>query len=174
MKLDKQAKYSKSHEWVRQEGDLYVYGITDHAQGELSDLVYIELPEVGQKFSQGEIVGVVELVKAASDLYLPIDGVVVEVNESLTDNPEIINSDPYGDGWIIKFRAADPTQIDELDVSRNLREFFRRRTMPYLPNTDNDIQSMLKTIGVSTVAELFDDVPAQFRFPELEISKGGL
>jgi glycine cleavage system H protein len=114
MKIDPEARYTETHEWVRKEGDLIVYGITDHAQDALSDIVYIELPEVGSQFSKGDVIGAVESVKAASDLYLPMDGEIVEVNESLTDTPEIINSDPYGDAWIVKFKASQSEQWDEL------------------------------------------------------------
>jgi len=106
MKLDANARYSESHEWVRKEGDLFVYGITDHAQDQLSDLVYLEPPQVGDSFNKGDTIGVVESVKAASDLYLPMSGEIVEVNNSLVDTPEVMNSDPYGEGWIVKFKAG--------------------------------------------------------------------
>jgi glycine cleavage system H protein len=114
MYLDKNARYSKSHEWVRPEGELFVYGITDHAQSELSDLVYIELPEVNASFAQGDIIGAVESVKAASDLYLPIGGEIVEVNQDLPEAPDTINQDPYGKGWIVKVRAANPAEWEAL------------------------------------------------------------
>jgi glycine cleavage system H protein len=114
MQLDNSARYSKSHEWVRPEGELFVYGITDHAQSELSDLVYIELPEVGARFAQGDIIGAVESVKAASDLYLPIGGEIVEVNEALPEAPDTINQDPYGKGWIVKVRASNPAEWEQL------------------------------------------------------------
>jgi len=114
MKLDKSARYVDTHEWVRQEGDLIVYGITDHAQDQLSDLVFVELPEVGDTFEKGDIIGVVESVKAASDLYLPMSGEIVAVNEDLADAPELMNSDPYGEGWIVKFKPADLSEWDEL------------------------------------------------------------
>jgi glycine cleavage system H protein len=114
MYLDKNARYSKSHEWVRPEGELFVYGITDHAQSELSDLVYIELPEVNASFAQGDIIGAVESVKAASDLYLPIGGEIVEVNQDLPEAPDTINQDHYGKGWIVKVRAANPAEWEAL------------------------------------------------------------
>ena len=114
MKLDPNAKYQESHEWARQEGDLIVCGITDHAQDSLSDVVYVEFPEVGQTLSQGDTFGVVESVKAASDLYMPMGGEIVEVNESLEDEPELVNSDPFGQGWMIKFKPADPAEWDSL------------------------------------------------------------
>jgi glycine cleavage system H protein len=114
MKLDLNARYAESHEWARKEGDLIVCGISDHAQDELSDVVYVELPEVGDSFDQGESFGVVESVKAASDLYMPMGGEIVEVNDTLEDSPEIINKDPYGEGWMIKFKPSDPGEWDDL------------------------------------------------------------
>ena len=114
MKLDKQAKYQESHEWVRREGELMVCGISDHAQESLSDVVYVEFPEVGDTLSQGDTFGVVESVKAASDLYMPLSGEIVAVNEQLEDEPELVNSDPYGEGWLIKFKPSDPSEWDSL------------------------------------------------------------
>jgi glycine cleavage system H protein len=114
MTIDAQARYSKTHEWVRKEGDLMVYGISDHAQQELSDIVYVDLPEVGASFSKGDIVGVVESVKAASDLILPISGIVSVINEDLGAGPEVLNSDPYGRGWMVKLKPTDPAEWDEL------------------------------------------------------------
>jgi glycine cleavage system H protein len=114
MKLDPKAKYQDSHEWSRWEGDLIVCGITDHAQDSLSDVVYVELPEVGQKLNKGEVFGVVESVKAASDLYMPMGGEIVAINESLSDTPETVNADPYGEGWMIKIKPSDPAEWDSL------------------------------------------------------------
>lgn len=114
MKLDPQARYSKTHEWVRWDGDEVICGITDHAQESLSDIVYVELPEVGDQFEREEIFGVVESVKAASDLYMPMSGEIVAVNEALEDSPELVNQDPYGKGWLIRFRPSDPSQFDQL------------------------------------------------------------
>lgn len=114
MKLDKDARYTKEHEWIRKEGELFIYGISDHAQDQLSDIVFLEPPEVGDSFAQGDSIGVVESVKAASDLYLPMSGEIVEVNDALVDAPEIMNSDPYGEAWIIKFKASDPAEFDQL------------------------------------------------------------
>ena len=114
MKLDKDARYQESHEWVRQEGELIVCGISDHAQESLSDVVYVEFPEVGDSLSQGETFGVVESVKAASDLYMPLSGEIVAVNEQLEDEPELVNSDPYGEGWLIKFKPSDLSEWDSL------------------------------------------------------------
>lgn len=114
MKLDPKARYAKSHEWARQEGDEFVCGITDHAQESLSDVVYVELPEVGDTFAKGDTFGVVESVKAASDVYLPLGGEITAVNETLEDTPELVNQDPYGAGWMIRFRPSDPDEFDGL------------------------------------------------------------
>ncbi|RMF03618.1 MAG: glycine cleavage system protein GcvH, partial [Chloroflexi bacterium] len=105
--LDPNAKYQETHEWARKEGDVIVCGITDHAQDSLSDVVYVELPSVGDTLSKGDVFGVVESVKAASDLYMPMSGEITEVNQALEDEPETINSDPYGAGWMIKFTPSD-------------------------------------------------------------------
>lgn len=114
MNLDANAKYQDTHEWVRQEGELFVCGITDHAQEELSDVVYVELPEVGASLSKGDILGVVESVKAASDLYMPMSGDIVEINEQLEDEPELVNSSPFAEGWIVKFKPSDMAEWDTL------------------------------------------------------------
>ncbi|MFC2055194.1 glycine cleavage system protein GcvH [Chloroflexota bacterium] len=123
MKLDKDARYTKEHEWIRKEGELFVYGISDHAQDQLSDIVYLEPPEVGDSFAQGDSIGVVESVKAASDLYLPMDGEIVEVNDALVNAPEIMNSDPYGEAWIIKFKTSDPAEFDKLMSSEDYEKY---------------------------------------------------
>jgi glycine cleavage system H protein len=108
-------KYATSHEWIRAEGDgVYVVGITEHAQGLLGDMVFVETPEVGDSLAQADECGVVESVKAASDIYAPISGEVLEVNEELEDTPEAINNDPYGDGWIYKIKADDVSELDSL------------------------------------------------------------
>lgn len=107
-------KYANTHEWARQEGDLIVTGISDHAQDALGDLVYVEAPEVGSIVEAGQQAGVVESVKTASDIHAPVSGEVVEVNPALEDDPETINEDPYGKGWIYKIRPSNPAQLDTL------------------------------------------------------------
>ncbi|WP_136681455.1 glycine cleavage system protein GcvH [Neptunomonas sp. XY-337] len=108
-------KYVASHEWVRDEGDGTVtIGITDHAQELLGDVVFVELPEVGAEFAAGEDAGVVESVKAASDLYAPVSGEVVAINDQLEDSPELANSDPYGEGWFFRVKLSDQAEMDEL------------------------------------------------------------
>jgi glycine cleavage system H protein len=104
-------QYTKSHEWVLIEGDTVTIGITDHAQDELGDVVFVELPDEGATFDAGESFGTVESVKAVSDLYTPVGGEVVEVNSTLEDAPENINEDPYGEGWIVKLRTTDEADL---------------------------------------------------------------
>ncbi|CAA9434216.1 MAG: Glycine cleavage system H protein [uncultured Rubrobacteraceae bacterium] len=104
-------QYTRSHEWVRTEGDVATVGITDHAQDELGDVVFVELPEPGATLAAGDSFGAVESVKAVSDLYAPLGGEVVEVNSALEDSPEKINEDPYGEGWILKLQVSDQTDL---------------------------------------------------------------
>jgi glycine cleavage system H protein len=107
-------KYSKEHEWVAAEESVATIGITDHAQDQLGEIVYLELPSVGEKISKDDPFGVVESVKAVSDIYAPVSGTVVEVNEGLPESPEVINEDPYGDGWLIKVRISDLSELEDL------------------------------------------------------------
>jgi glycine cleavage system H protein len=107
LSVPEELQYTKSHEWVRTEGDTATIGITDHAQDELGDVVFVELPEVGATLDAGDSFGTVESVKAVSDLYTPVGGEVTEVNEALNDQPEKINEDPYGEGWMVKLRVSD-------------------------------------------------------------------
>jgi glycine cleavage system H protein len=106
--IPNELRYTDEHEWARQDGDLIVIGITDHAQAQLGDVVFLELPEVGSTLEKGKALGVVESVKAVSDLYAPLTGEVVEINDSLIDSPEGVNLDPYGEAWMIKIRPEDP------------------------------------------------------------------
>lgn len=114
MKLDPEARYAETHEWARWDGNEIVCGISDHAQEELSDIIYVELPEVGDAFERGDIFGVVESVKAASDLYMPMSGEITAVNEALEETPELVNQEPYGAGWMIRFTPSDPAEFDDL------------------------------------------------------------
>lgn len=106
--------YSKDHEWIRVEGDVGTIGITDHAQNSLGDVVYVELPKVGESFSAHESFGSVESVKAVSEIFTPVSGEILEVNESLQDESEKVNTDPYGDGWMIRVRMSNPGEVDSL------------------------------------------------------------
>ena len=114
MSIPENLKYTSDHEWVSSSGDELVVGITDHAQDSLGDVTFVELPEVGASFDEKAVFGVVESVKAASDLYMPVAGDVIEVNEELNDSPEKVNSDPYGDGWMIKVRPVNSATLDSL------------------------------------------------------------
>jgi glycine cleavage system H protein len=115
--------YSKDHEWVRVEGDVAVIGITDFAQNALGDVVYVEVPKPGEKFEAHESFGSVESVKAVSEIFTPISGEVVAVNESLQDEPEKVNTDPYGEGWMIRMRMNNPGEVDSLLSAVEYEEF---------------------------------------------------
>ena len=114
MKFDPGCKYNDEHEWIRVEGDEGIVGVSDYAQDQLSDVVYVELPEVDDTFERGDIFGTVESVKAASDVYMPVGGEILEINEELEDSPELVNQDPYGEGWFVRIVPDDPAQFDDL------------------------------------------------------------
>jgi glycine cleavage system H protein len=114
MKIDPNCRYTETHEWIRVEGDEGIVGITDYAQNELSDIVYVELPETGDSFEKGQVYAIVESVKAAADCYLAVGGEVLATNETLEDSPELVNSDPHGDGWFVRIKIADPAELDDL------------------------------------------------------------
>jgi len=107
-------RFTRDHEWVRLDGDLAIVGITDYAQSQLGDVVYVELPEIGHRVEKGKEAAVVESVKAASEVYAPVSGEVAEINEMLTTDPATVNADPMGDGWFIKLRLDDPKELDSL------------------------------------------------------------
>lgn len=107
-------RYTKDHEWIRMEGDIAVIGITDFAQHELGDIVYVEIESVGKDMNSGEVFGTVEAVKTVSDLYLPVNGSIAEVNPKLNSNPELVNSDPYGEGWMVKMKVSNQADVDAL------------------------------------------------------------
>jgi glycine cleavage system H protein len=115
--------YSEDHEWVREEEDCLVIGVTDFAQEELGDIVFVELPEAGEEFEKNDSFGVLESVKAVSDTFIPVSAKIMEVNENLIDNPELINDDPYGEGWLIKVDPADDSELDELLSAEEYAEF---------------------------------------------------
>jgi glycine cleavage system H protein len=114
MNVPDDLKYAESHEWIRIDGDTGTVGITDHAQNELTDIVYVDPPQVGASVTAGQAAAVVESVKAASDIYSPVDGEVLEVNESLSAEPALVNTSPYEDGWLYKIRLSNPSQLDAL------------------------------------------------------------
>jgi glycine cleavage system H protein len=114
MNIPDNLKYSEDHEWLRVEGDEAYIGITDFAQKELGDIVFVEVETVDETLEKGDVFGTVEAVKTVSDLLLPVDATILEMNEALEDEPELINKDPYGEGWIIKVKLENPSQVDEL------------------------------------------------------------
>ena len=117
-------KYTKDHEWIREQDDgSVILGITDHAQVSLGDLVFVELPETGAVLNAGDACAVVESVKAASDVCLPLSGTIVEANEALADSPELVNTDPYGEGWLFRFKPDTPAQLEELLASEDYERF---------------------------------------------------
>ena len=117
--------YTKDHEWVRISGDQATVGITDHAQQQLGDVVYVELPKVDDKFETSEPFGSVESVKAVSEIYLPVSGTITEVNQTLNDSPELVNQDPYGDGWMVVIKIDNPAQVDGLLSSIEYEDYIK-------------------------------------------------
>ena len=116
-------KYSKDHEWVRVEGEICVVGITDFAQDELGEVVFVETPEVGQTFAAHDEIGSIESVKAVAEVYTPISGEIVAVNETLEETPETVNKDPHGEGWLVKIRASDSSELGELMDAEAYKSF---------------------------------------------------
>ncbi len=114
MSYPENLRYTKDHEWIRLEGDTAVIGITDFAQHELGDIVYVEVETLGKALAAGDVFGTVEAVKTVSDLYLPVSGVIQELNPALTNGPELVNTDPYGEGWMIKMKVDNPADVDSL------------------------------------------------------------
>lgn len=121
-------RYTKEHEWIQIEDNIATIGITDYAQQELGDVVYVELPAVGQDFEAEESFGSVESVKAVSEIYMPLTGTVTEVNEDLADSPEVINEDAYGEGWMIKIEISDSSQLDDLLSADEYKEYLAEET----------------------------------------------
>ena len=126
MEIPHGLKYSKEHEWVATEETVATIGITDHAQDQLGEIVYIELPAVGDKISKDDPFGVVESVKAVSDIYAPVTGTVIEINEDLPESPETVNEDPYGDGWLIKVKITDLSDLEDLMDADEYAELLAR------------------------------------------------
>ncbi|HLS12644.1 MAG TPA: glycine cleavage system protein GcvH [Flavobacteriaceae bacterium] len=114
MNLPKELKYTKDHEWVRFDGDVATVGITDFAQGELGDIVYVDVDTEDETLDKEEVFGTVEAVKTVSDLFMPLTGEIIEFNEQLEDEPDLVNTDPYGDGWMIKIKFSNPEEVEEL------------------------------------------------------------
>jgi glycine cleavage system H protein len=114
MNFPENLRYTKDHEWIRVEGEEAIIGITDFAQHELGDIVYVDIDKVGQEITAGSVFGTVEAVKTVSDLYLPIDGSITEVNPKLNSNPDLVNTDPYGEGWMVRVKISNPEEIESL------------------------------------------------------------
>lgn len=123
MEIPSELRYSREHEWVAVEENIATIGITDYAQEQLGDVVYVELPEVGTQITKDDAFGVVESVKAVSDIYAPVSGTVTEVNAELPDSPETVNEDPYGDAWMIRVEMSDPSELDDLMTAAEYKEF---------------------------------------------------
>ena len=119
-------RYAKSHEYVHVEGNIGTIGITDYAQKELGDVVFVELPQVGAELEAGDELGSIESVKAVSELFVPVSGEVVEINEALVDNPALVNTDPWGDGWMVRIKLADVTETDDLMTAEEYDEYLEK------------------------------------------------
>jgi len=122
MEIKEDLKYTKDHEWIKIDGEVATVGITDFAQGELGDIVYVEVDTLDETLSKDEVFGTVEAVKTVSDLFLPMSGKIIEFNEALNDNPELVNDSPYGDGWIIKVEVSDVNELEQLLDSKSYSE----------------------------------------------------
>ena len=121
-------RYAKSHEYVHLEGDVATVGITEYAQKELGDVVFVELPQVGSQLDAGDELGSIESVKAVSELFTPVSGEVIEVNDALADNPALVNTDPWGDGWMVRIKVSDATEVDELMGAEEYDEFIEKES----------------------------------------------
>ena len=121
MNIPEELRYTEEHEWVKLDGNVATVGITDFAQSELGDIVYLEIDTLDSEINSNDVFGTVEAVKTVSDLFMPLNGKVIEVNSSLEDNPEVVNDDPYGDGWIIKIEVSNPSDIDALMSSEEYK-----------------------------------------------------
>ena len=122
MNFPQNLKYTNEHEWIRVEGDIAYVGITDYAQEQLGDIVFVDIPTVGESLEAGEVFGTIEVVKKISDLFLPVAGEVLEQNEALEENPELVNKDPYGEGWLIKMKPADVKAVEDLLDAEGYKE----------------------------------------------------
>lgn len=172
MNIPADLKYTKEHEWARIEGELLIVGITDHAQDALGNITFVDLPKVGTTVEAMGETCVVESVKAASDIYSPVGGEVAEVNSSLKNSPELINKDPYGEGWIFKLKGFDATTIDSLLSPEDYEKLWRTHSMAFISNTPEQQNEMLRIIGAKTIDALFADIPEEMRIDSLNIPQG--
>jgi len=125
MSIPTEIKYTKEHEWISLDGEVAMIGITDHAQSQLGDIIFVELPDVDSEINQNDTFGVIEAVKTVADLFAPVKGLIIELNSSLEDSPDLINSDPYGAGWIIKVKVSDSNQYYDLMSNDEYEEFIK-------------------------------------------------
>jgi glycine cleavage system H protein len=160
--------YTNDHEWVEVNGDIAVIGITDYAQGELGDIVFFDLKQAGITLNEGDSVGTVEAVKAVSDIFSPVSGELLELNESVINAPDTANSDPYGEGWIAKVKMSNPEEISKLlSAGDYIKSFLasEENSMPYIPNSPETLFEMVRAMGYSSFDELYDKaVPKRARF----------
>ena len=156
-------RYHPEHDWARIEGDEATLGITWYAQDSLGELVHYEPPDVGATLTKDSAYGEVESVKAVSDLIAPLSGEVLEVNAKVVDEPETVNEDPYGDGWLVRIRLSDPAELDALLDVEAYRALLSTSRVSFLSLTDADREEMLAAVGVSSIEELFRDIPEGVR-----------
>lgn len=128
MNIPEDLKYSKEHEWVRVSGNIATIGVTDFAQSQLGEIVFVELPDEGEEFGEGDAVGVVESVKSVNDVYAPVSGRVVETNDPIVDSPEIVNEDSYGEGWFIKLEISDPRELKDLMTAKQYETYIKEES----------------------------------------------
>lgn len=128
MNFPEDLKYSKEHEWVRVSGNIATIGVSDYAQDQLGEVVFIELPDEGEEFEKDDAFGVIESVKSVNDIYAPITGRIVEVNDPVVDSPEIVNEDPYGEGWLVKIEISDPKELGELMSAKDYEAYIKEES----------------------------------------------
>jgi glycine cleavage system H protein len=128
MQIPEDCKYSKEHEWVKMDGDLAIMGITDYAQDQLGEIVFVELPQEGEHFAQGDALGIVESVKSVSDIFAPVSCEVIEVNDPLTDTPETLNDEPFGEGWMVKIKLNDESEFEALMDATEYEAFIKEES----------------------------------------------
>ncbi len=129
MNIPEELKYTKEHEWLRIDGDTALIGITDYAQDQLGEIVFVELPQEGEEFGNGEAFGVVESVKSVSDVFLPFTGIIREANDPVTDSPETLNDDPYGEGWLIRAEILNQNELDQLMTAEEYEAYVKEETV---------------------------------------------
>lgn len=125
-KVPPDLKYTESHEWVKVKNEIAIMGITDYAQHQLSDVVFVEMPQVGEAFTKGEVIGEIESVKAVDEFYMPLSGEIIEINKNIIDNPELVNSSPYDEGWFLKIKMNNPSELDTFLLANQYHELIQK------------------------------------------------